>query len=486
MNEIWKEISSHTNYEISTLGRVRRKSTNKLMKPNKCELGYLSVTLSKNNKPTKFLVHRLLARTFLPNYYNKPTVNHKNKNTSDNRIWNLEWATSKEQNIHKNKDKSEIKTFNICTMKPIWRIDLKTNEKIEKYNNLSEAQNWCIKNKLSNSTNIKNGISLTALGKRKQALGFKWEYEKKTNLDLENEIWKEVPKELINNYTNVIKISSLGRIKYEDGEISVGFKYRYYLGVSIGGKIYMLHRLVAQVFLDTVENKYIVNHKDGNKVNSKLNNLEWVNHKENSFHAYENGLNKSRKPVIQFDMLMNKINEFKSLNDASNQLNIIASNIGNCCQGRTKTSSGFRFMFKEDYNPEIDYSLNFKKHINNKQIIQFDLSFNKLEEYTSVSSAAKKLNINRRGIDDCCNGKQKTANGFIFMLKTNFEPNNKYIIQKKTTAKKIVQFDQQMNKLNVFSSITEAAKQLNINNSNISCCCKGKRKTTGGYKFSYL
>ena len=43
-----------------------------------------------------------------------------------------------------------------------------------------------------------------------------------------------------------------------------------------------------------------------------------------------------------------------------------------------------------------------------------------------------------------------------------------------------------MNKLNVFSSITEAAKQLNINNSNISCCCKGKRKTTGGYKFSYL
>jgi plasmid maintenance system antidote protein VapI len=486
MDEIWKEIFSHTNYEISTLGLVRRKNTNKLMKPNKCSLGYLSVTLTKNNNPTKFLVHRLVATTFLPNYYNKPTVNHKNKNTSDNRIWNLEWATNKEQNIHKNKDKTETNTFYICTMKPIWRIDMKTNQKIEKYNNLSEAQDWCIKNKLSISKNIKNGISLTALGKRNHALGFKWEYETNNYIDLENEIWKEVPKEFINNYTNSIKISNLGRIKYGDGTIGVGFKYRDYLGISIGGKIYMLHRLVAQVFLNSVENKYIVNHKDGNKLNSNLSNLEWVNYKENSFHAYETGLNKSRKPVIQFDIMMNKINEFKSLNEASDKLNINATNIGSCCRGRTKTCGGFRFMFKEDYKPEIDYLLNFKKHINNKEIIQFDLSFNKLEEYSSVSSAAKKLSINRSGIDDCCNGKQKTANGFIFMFKITFDSNNNYIVQKKTRAKKIAQFDQEMNKLNVFSSISEAAKQLNINDSNISSCCKGKRKTTGGYIFSYL
>jgi hypothetical protein len=163
MYEIWREIYSHPNYEISACGNIKNKVTNKLLKPNKDIQGYLSVSLSKNNKPTKFLLHRLVAITFLPNYYNKPSVNHKNKIRTDNRIWNLEWATMKEQNIHKNKDKHEINTFYMCTMKSIWRIDLKTNEKLEKYNNLTEAQDWCIKNNLSKSNYLKNGISLAAL-----------------------------------------------------------------------------------------------------------------------------------------------------------------------------------------------------------------------------------------------------------------------------------------------------------------------------------
>jgi hypothetical protein len=112
---------------------------------------------------------------------------------------------------------------------------------------------------------------------------------------------------------------------------------------------------------------------------------------------------------------MNKINEFKSLNEASIKLKITPTNIGSCCKGRIKTASGFRFMFKEDYKIGADYSSNFKKHINNKQIVQFDLNFNKLQVFNSVAEASKKLNINRSGIDDCCKGKQKTTRGFKFM-----------------------------------------------------------------------
>jgi hypothetical protein len=485
MSEIWREIYSHPNYEISIYGNIKNKITNKLLKPNKGIQGYFSISLSKNNKPTKFLLHRLVAITFLPNYYNKPSVNHKNKNRHDNRIWNLEWATMKEQNIHKNKDKHEINTFYMCTMKPIWKIDLKTNEKIEKYNNLTEAQNWCIKNNLSKSNYIKNGICLAAIGKRNHALGYKWEYEKNNNLVLENEVWKKIPSELINGYKN-INISSFGRVKYIDDSIGTGFKYRNYLGISIGGKSYMMHRLVAQVFLNNIENKPVVNHKDGNKLNSNLSNLEWASYQENSAHAYDSGLNKSRKQIIQFDIFMNKINEFKSLNDASIKLKISASSIGSCCQGKIKTASGFRFMFKENYKIGVDYSSNFKKHINNKEVIQFDLNFNKLQVFNSVSEASKKLNINRAGIDDCCKGKQKTSKSFIFMYKTDFDYKNKYTFQKKTKAIKIIQFNLEMNKIEEFSSITEAEKKLKINNSNIVACCKGKRKTTGGFKFMYL
>ena len=107
MCEIWKEVSVNSNYEISILGNIRNKNTKKILKPNNSNNGYLTVILSKHNIPKGYLVHRLVALTFLPNYYNKETVNHKNKIREDNRLWNLEWSTMKEQNIHKNINKGK-------------------------------------------------------------------------------------------------------------------------------------------------------------------------------------------------------------------------------------------------------------------------------------------------------------------------------------------------------------------------------------------
>lgn len=67
--------------------------------------GYLAVTLwddsiRGNKKRKTFLVHRLVAETFIPNPENKPTVNHKDGNKKNNCVTNLEWATSHEQNVH--------------------------------------------------------------------------------------------------------------------------------------------------------------------------------------------------------------------------------------------------------------------------------------------------------------------------------------------------------------------------------------------------
>jgi len=306
MSEIWKEISVNSNYQINLSGHIRNKNTQKILKPNINKQGYESVSLSKKNISKKYLIHRLMALTFLPNYHNKPTVNHKNKIRRDNRLWNLEWSTMEEQNIHKNSNKIKKNPFYICKMKPIWRIDIKTNEKIEKYNNLTEAQDWCIKNNLSKSTSVKNGICLAALGKRNYALGYKWKYEKEIEIKNKDEVWKEIPEILVNGYKNIF-ISSFGRVKYPDGIISNGYKFSEYLGISIGGKNYKAHRLVAKVFLPNPHNKTVVNHIDGNKLNSKLDNLEWCTHKENSIHAYLTELNKNTKQVVQYDKNMNKI-----------------------------------------------------------------------------------------------------------------------------------------------------------------------------------
>lgn len=63
-----------------------------------------------------------------------------------------------------------------------------------------------------------------------------------------------------------------------------------YLRVSIGKKLMFVHRLVAEKYIPNEGNKPQVNHKDGNKSNNCVDNLEWVTNQENRNHAVKNGL----------------------------------------------------------------------------------------------------------------------------------------------------------------------------------------------------
>lgn len=97
MEEIWKvyKISYIANkygyrgirniYEVSNLGRVKR--NDELVKLN---------NNTKYYKVGTFCVHRAVAELFIPNHYNKPQVDHINRNTHDNRVCNLRWVTPKE------------------------------------------------------------------------------------------------------------------------------------------------------------------------------------------------------------------------------------------------------------------------------------------------------------------------------------------------------------------------------------------------------
>ena len=63
-----------------------------------------------------------------------------------------------------------------------------------------------------------------------------------------------------------------------------------YLRVSISGKLMFIHRLVAEKYIPNPNNYEQVNHKDGNKLNNNVDNLEWVTNQQNRNHAVENEL----------------------------------------------------------------------------------------------------------------------------------------------------------------------------------------------------
>lgn len=68
--------------------------------------GYLFLYLRKNGKKKFFLVHRIVALSFLKNEKNLPTVNHKNTKKTDNRVKNLEWMSYSGQQLHLKKERT--------------------------------------------------------------------------------------------------------------------------------------------------------------------------------------------------------------------------------------------------------------------------------------------------------------------------------------------------------------------------------------------
>ena len=95
--EYWKKIEDW-DYSVSTEGRVINNNTNKYLKsyPNKKKDPYYRVTLSKNYETKEILLHRLVAKTFIPNIKNLSDVHHKDNNPYNNNIGNLMWMSRME------------------------------------------------------------------------------------------------------------------------------------------------------------------------------------------------------------------------------------------------------------------------------------------------------------------------------------------------------------------------------------------------------
>lgn len=157
MPEIWKSLKGYEGlYEISNTGKIKSLTYNKLLKPV-VQKGYVYIHLCKNSKDKAYLLHRLVATTFIPNPDNLPEVNHKDENKLNNKAENLEWCDSKYNSNYGTRNKRKSKPIQcVETGEIFWGAREMERQLGIKHNNIAFA--------------IKNGI---------RAGGYHWKYVEK-------------------------------------------------------------------------------------------------------------------------------------------------------------------------------------------------------------------------------------------------------------------------------------------------------------------
>lgn len=107
-------------------------------------------------------------------------------------------------------------------------------------------------------------------------------------------------------------------------------------------KCHLVHRLVAKAFIKNPNNYAVVNHKDKNRQNNNVENLEWCTTAYNNRHAH--GVR-----VGQYDKFGNKLAEYSSIVVASEMTGILKSNIGHCCNNPNQRTAG-GYVWKYERN----------------------------------------------------------------------------------------------------------------------------------------
>jgi hypothetical protein len=225
----------------------------------------------------------MVAETFLPRIEGKDMVNHKDGDTHNFKLENLEWCNAKENAKHATET----------------GLRKKGDQTIVKYTENLPGEEWLPVQDYPNYVISSCGRIMNIKTKRllKQALGNGGYYE--VNL------WK-------NN----------------------------------SGKTTRIHKLVYTHFNQDFDLKgYVINHIDGNKLNNNVSNLEKVTYKENNLHAaYVIKTHDCAKPVEQLNEWLEIIGEYPSIKEAERQLNI--ANVGRAIRTGGR-AGGFYWQFKD-------------------------------------------------------------------------------------------------------------------------------------------
>lgn len=243
---------------------------------------------------------------------------------------------------------------------------------------------------------------------------------------MNEEIWKPVSIEPFNKH---YQVSSLGRVKSlerkyvikdtilklhkdDDGYLHCGFNLR---GLK---KTLQVHRLVGLSFIPNPLNNPLINHKDGNRENNVIDNLEWVTPSENMIHSFRVlkrvhpllGRTKGRCPVAKKVAKLaiddgSVIKIYDSLVDANDELGTSSGSIVAVCKGKRKTAFGFKWRYVDKKNNNGVRT----SSVYANPVLQSDKSGVVIAIWKNAVEAANSINGCADYITDVCRGRRELA-----------------------------------------------------------------------------
>jgi hypothetical protein len=469
----WKDIpiKDLEKYQAHPSGLVRNKVTKIIRSVNKTHNKYINYTFGKN---FTISAHKIIAITFIENDdpKNKTQIDHINENKTDNRVENLKWITPSDnvkKAVNKGRKDGKSGTTPITVTFPDNTTKL-YNCQVDVISELSLKNINIIKQSINERNGFYYGSDKT--NKSNDKWIYKFEYA-----DLITHDCSVIEKDItLEGFTHLIACSD-GIIKNKKNKkiITGSYDGNYYRikpqSKNKKGKVPSMfaHRIIAFTFIPNPDNKDIVNHKNGDKKDNSVNNLEWVTQKENVQHAHDIGLikhtiitgdknpsihNETRtvyhtsSPVLQLNLNGKIIQKFDRINQAEE---IFGKGITTTCRNYRKNiysfSCGYNWCYEKDYDsnktfyekileifPEIEVfeKLNYehiRKYIMNESrpVWQLDLDGTKVNYFDSIKDAAESLNVITCAIHNAILKNNHFIKGYKFKYMTyaeSVEPNN--------------------------------------------------------------
>lgn len=253
-------------------------------------------------------------------------------------------------------------------------------------------------------------------------------------VNLNGEVWKP-----IKGYEGLYEVSNKGRVKSLNYH-STGKEFllrhdvrnsHHRVTLSKGGKVkkIFVHRIVYGTFVGNLpkykptgigngDKMWVINHKDENPHNNCIENLEVVTITENNrYGSFGQKVSEGKSmQVYQYDLNGNLIKKWKSTMECDKN-GFSSSKVSKCCMGKRLTHKGFIWSYKEFTNEELQRKIIHTKHTLDKHLIRPIYQYTQDGELVKIwknEAEPKKYGYRQSNISNCCLGKQKTHQGFIW------------------------------------------------------------------------